>query len=742
MLEVQQYLQTKTFDDLTAELAIVVRKHDTLPLAILNYDQIESRPKTHPIVRECRGLVLHAETKEVVAKSFNRFFNWGEVAEEMPDFDFSDFVVQSKEDGCFTHCTKLNLWGGGTIKIGDVVSKRLSPTLIGMDEEGKLVPCTVTDWHDNGTKDHWLDVFLDCDVSTGVKAGGHPNRLRVTVNHAIYVNGEYRPALELRAGDVLTNFEPKPAPSVWHYMRSSLLGDGSITRVHSNFRFTDGHTVDHAEYVANILLWQGECGVRLRRRMSGYGTIMLDASSACYPSLGELREEWYPGEQKRIPADLSWMDDWSVAKWYMDDGCLSHSDFQQDRAVFSTHSFSERCIDRLIARLHSMYGVDAVPATNKGKMAIRINYADGIGIRRFWKAIATHVVGCMRYKLPVEYRDVPYTSYPTGTEECKAVPAMIKRIVPVEVNEKNFPFGRKGFDITTTTHNYFAKGVLVHNSLAILYYFGGKWHANTRGSFATDNMQNQNFTWREGFCKALGVQSLNDLDTNLDPSFCYICEFVSPWNKVVRRYEKPAMYLLTIFRGAEELTPAEVDEELLKITEHTKCRWFLRPTRYDFKNIEEVQAFLQQQSADDATFEGVVIRDKHGHRWKIKSATYLGLHKLRGEGDDVWNPKHLLPFVMAGEEDELLTYFAEVSETFFRLKSDVQAYYIDLMEVWADHKDIEGQKDFALAIKDKTPFASVLFNVRKKFGKEQKSLHLKQEWRESEALILKKIKGG
>lgn len=42
MLEVQKYLRSgKTFEDLTAELAIKVTVHDTLPLAILNYNQID-----------------------------------------------------------------------------------------------------------------------------------------------------------------------------------------------------------------------------------------------------------------------------------------------------------------------------------------------------------------------------------------------------------------------------------------------------------------------------------------------------------------------------------------------------------------------------------------------------------------------------------------------------------------------------------------------------------------------------
>jgi tRNA splicing ligase len=368
MLATQQYLKSKSFDELTAELGVTVKRHESLPLAILNYDQIES-PKTHPVIRECRGLVLHADTHEIVAKSFNRFFNWGEVADEMSSFDFSDFVVQSKEDG----------------------------------------------------------------------------------------------------------------------------------------------------------------------------------------------------------------------------------------------------------------------------------------------------------------------------------------------------------------------------SLVLLYHFEGEWHANTRNSFALDKIEFQNFSWRDAFCKALGISSMSELKGKLDTRYTYVCEFCSPWNKIVRRYEKPTMYLLAMFEGSRELTWDELrqQEHLLGLVQHVN--------HYEFKSVEEIQAFLQQQGRDDPTFEGVVIRDRHGHRWKIKSATYLGFHRLRGEGDNLYNPKHLLPFIMAGEEDELLTYFSEVSETFYKLKSKVQGYYIDLLETWADHRHIQDQKEFALKVKDKK-FASVLFNVRKKYGVNQTSTHIKQEWREAEATILKHLK--
>lgn len=100
MLQVQNYLLSgKSLADLTNEFGIVCKVHDNLPYVILNYDQIESKPKTHQIVRECRALILNTTDWSLVGRSFSRFFNWGEVADEMGDFDFSNFMVESKEDG-------------------------------------------------------------------------------------------------------------------------------------------------------------------------------------------------------------------------------------------------------------------------------------------------------------------------------------------------------------------------------------------------------------------------------------------------------------------------------------------------------------------------------------------------------------------------------------------------------------------------------------------------------------------
>lgn len=269
-------------------------------------------------------------------------------------------------------------------------------------------------------------------------------------------------------------------------------------------------------------------------------------------------------------------------------------------------------------------------------------------------------------------------------------------------------------------------------SIVLLYHFDNQWRVNTRGSFALDLMQFQNFTWTEGICKALGVNQLSEIGDKLDKNLTYVCEFVSVWNKIVRTYNEPKMYLLTVFDKETELDHSVVD---------TLCsNFFIRPDKHEFKSIEEIQLFLDNQSKNDPTFEGVVICDGNGIRYKIKSSSYLGLHKLRGENDNLFNIKHLIPFILNGEDDELLTYYNEVRGFYFECKAKIYETYVQLIETWADSKHIVDQKEFALLIKDK-PFASILFEVRKLFGVKQKAADLKAIWRKSERQILNFLKG-
>lgn len=67
-------------------------------VAVIDYDQIDS-PRFHPLVDECRGIVIDMETKKVICWPYRRFYNYGECERDEKAFDWNSAVVQSKEDG-------------------------------------------------------------------------------------------------------------------------------------------------------------------------------------------------------------------------------------------------------------------------------------------------------------------------------------------------------------------------------------------------------------------------------------------------------------------------------------------------------------------------------------------------------------------------------------------------------------------------------------------------------------------
>lgn len=71
------------------------KSHD---LVCFSYSQIDS-PKTDPIVRMSRGLVLEKDTWKIVSYPFYRFFNFEEVLEERLNFHWDKSVATEKIDG-------------------------------------------------------------------------------------------------------------------------------------------------------------------------------------------------------------------------------------------------------------------------------------------------------------------------------------------------------------------------------------------------------------------------------------------------------------------------------------------------------------------------------------------------------------------------------------------------------------------------------------------------------------------
>jgi hypothetical protein len=271
-------------------------------------------------------------------------------------------------------------------------------------------------------------------------------------------------------------------------------------------------------------------------------------------------------------------------------------------------------------------------------------------------------------------------------------------------------------------------------SLILLYNYNGTWRVNTRGSFAEYNIHECGKTWAEFFWEALGKTA--DEITAAD-DICLVFEFCSIWNKIVRLYPESKAILLTIFHIYDELL-LEFSTRLCDVI--AKVHNFKRPESHKFKDTDEVIAFLNEKEESDPTFEGIVVRDVNGLRMKIKSKTYVALHQLKGN-DNIFLPKNIIPFILAGEEDEVLTYFPEVADIMAEVKAKMQMAYLDLYFVWSFSQVYEDQKSFAIFVtKDtpvKTPFTGIIFSLRKEHGQFQSKDILEKVWRNSADTIVK-----
>lgn len=255
-------------------------------------------------------------------------------------------------------------------------------------------------------------------------------------------------------------------------------------------------------------------------------------------------------------------------------------------------------------------------------------------------------------------------------------------------------------------------------SLMILHYHNGEWKVNTRGSFADYPITSGGMRWDELFWSLISnVQSVNQ-------SITYAFEMCSIWNKVVRYYQTPALYLL----GCFQRDGTEVSGEL--VDSFARILGVKRPEVFSFASVTEIVSHLSKEELD-ATFEGFVLRDVTGLRLKVKNARYVALHTLKGDGDNLFLTKNLLPLVLKGERDERLAYFPEVAARYDEVAEQVDSYVATMLNAWDAAKHLETQKEFAQTVIPRTKLSAILFHARRdKFNPADK-------WREYEDLLLK-----
>lgn len=252
-------------------------------------------------------------------------------------------------------------------------------------------------------------------------------------------------------------------------------------------------------------------------------------------------------------------------------------------------------------------------------------------------------------------------------------------------------------------------------SLLNIFYYDNKWNVTTRGSDGKSKINKLEVTFHDIILPNLNTEKFNE-------EYNYIFEFTSIYNKVVRTYEKTTLYLLSIFEKGRELLIEEVDFEANRLG-------LSRPKVFKFKNIGDVLDFIREKEENDPTYEGVVLRDCNNVRLKVKSKTYLAFFHTKNNGN--FNLKFLIPFIMdINDAEEFIVYFPEIKDYLFKQRDIIRNHYEKLEELWNNHKDL-ATKDFALAIKDETPFSSILFYAKKN------NINLRESFLKSDSAVLK-----
>lgn len=268
--------------------------------------------------------------------------------------------------------------------------------------------------------------------------------------------------------------------------------------------------------------------------------------------------------------------------------------------------------------------------------------------------------------------------------------------------DRFFNYGEAGTDkIDTSSYTYFPK---LDGSLIKVYYWDESWRIATRGTaFGESDVGGWGLTFENLALKAMGFASMTEFNTamweeGIPAHHTYLLELTAPENRVVTHYSEPSMTLLAV-RNTET-------------GDYLPCKHYI--TEFWKQNHSlgglSVQEIIDAADSLKNLEEGFVGYDNNGiPRVKIKSAAYVAVHHIRGEG---LNPKRIAELVVSGEVQEYLTYFPEDSDKITPYVAALTDLLASLSENLTKFNQIEDQKTFALSIKD-VYGKGVLFTARK-----------------------------
>lgn len=232
------------------------------------------------------------------------------------------------------------------------------------------------------------------------------------------------------------------------------------------------------------------------------------------------------------------------------------------------------------------------------------------------------------------------------------------------------------------------------------------WQVATRGTaFGENEVFSWGITFRELFLRTTKLtedQFQYWAECALYKGTTYLFELCCIENRVVTPYSEDTLVFLGSrkWNGIPGYQHIPHEGELKEINS--------RPTiNFRLESMDEIQSSID---AMEGLQEGFVVLDKnYTPICKIKSPQYVRAHRIRGNG---LTPSRIVDIIWENEQEEYLLYFPDDEKYFLPYVKALCMMVEDIAIINQQTKDIENQKDYAMAVKD-LPIASIMFNIRK-----------------------------
>ncbi|MGB0877929.1 MAG: recombinase RecA, partial [Mycobacterium sp.] len=383
------------------------------------------------------------------------------------------FINQLREKigvmfGCGSWYTNVTLADGTTEKLGKIVNEKMDVEVLSYDfDSGRIVPRRVTNWFNNGKTEEFL--HFKVDRAGGGTGRGHAS-LAMTRNHLIRTPGGWREAEDISVGDRVMLAQPSLlSDQQWEVVLGSVMGDGCLAapvrRESESARFRMGHGQKQSAY----LDWKVSLLKNVPHSCTGNGKGAVFADFTPLAELHELRSAVYLGDGKKFLSEeyLKALTPLSLAIWYMDDGSftLRSKGVQQrtrggsGRIEICVEAMSEGSRERLRDYLCDTRGLD-VRLRHAGASRKAVLVFSTSATAKFQELIAPYVHPSMEYKLLPRFQGQLRVEPQFVESTMKLMPA---RVAEIE-SKTSYPIMSR-YDIEVEeNHNYFADGVMVHNS--------------------------------------------------------------------------------------------------------------------------------------------------------------------------------------------------------------------------------------------------------------------------------------